>query len=200
MAYNDTPLANEAKSASQPKIRNNFNVLQSFLALNHENPNVGTGKHSYVTLPTHAAPGSLGGEIALYTKLLGGLPQLFLQKNGVADEIPLAALLSTGNPGYAVIGGLKLRWGWVNPAAALQLVDINLGVAAEAKFTAVPLVIVSRQHDHGGGSIDDVDRDRNVYVVSTAIVGAAANVTVQGYGTRSGNQHIVQFNYFAIGI
>jgi hypothetical protein len=113
MAYNDTPLANESKNTSQPRIRNNFNVLQSFLALNHEDPDTGTGKHSFVTLPTHAVPATAAGEVALFSQVstLSGLQELAIRRenNGVSYE--LTSSLNTENGWARLPSGLILKWG-----------------------------------------------------------------------------------------
>jgi len=217
MAYNDTPLANEAKNASQPRIRNNFNVLQNFLALNHENPDTGTGKHSFVTLPVHAAPATALGEAAIYTKTVNAHTEpYFVRDTVLADEIPLSTVFNhvQGLINYAILpGGLKLRWGRSStdavfpggdpnyPGQTYKSLDINNGVPAEAQFTVAPFVFVSRQYDLANDH--NVHPNRSFDVLSITIVGAAATLVVVSYQTDHGDPAAAidyTFNYFAIGM
>jgi len=217
MAYFDTPLANEAKNKSQPRIRNNFNVLKSFLSLNHQDPNLGTGKHTFVTLPIQAAPITAAGEAAIFTKTVNAHTEpYFVRDNLIADEIPLSTVFNhaMGTINYAVLpGGLKMRWGTSRTNATYpagtpnyagqtyRSLDINAGVPAEAQFTVAPTVIVSRQYDLANDT--DAHSNRGFNVLSMTVVGAVATLVVVSFQTDHGNPAAAidyTFNYIAIGI
>jgi hypothetical protein len=211
MAYNDTPLANEAKNTSQPRIRNNFNVLQSFLALNHEDPDTGTGKHSFVTLPVHAAPVTANGEAAVYTKTVNAHSEpYFVRDNVIADELPLSTVFNhvQATLNYAILpGGLKLRWGYAQTGAMPNAeIDINLNAApvpAEARFTQVPVVILTRQHTGLGLAAEaSAHTNRGVYVENNTYAAPNCTMHIVSFTTASSNtkEPNVNFNYLAIGI
>jgi hypothetical protein len=213
MAYNaNIPQPTDIPANSQAQLLANFQEINTLIAVNHVPFNVGDqGKHNFMTCPVQAGDPVIlpANELAIYSKLVAGIEQIFYRNSaGVTQLTPLPATIvdAAVNPAYALIGGLKLRWG----SGTTNLVDgtgktyatqdINAGVPAAILFTAPPLVIVSRQVRPG----DHNDHaNRAVYVSLVNLAGIVCTVNVVSYQTDHGNPAAAigySYNYFAIGI
>lgn len=195
MAYNDTPLAAQAKNASQPLIRQNFQTLQTYLQLNHDSLVTGTGKHTHVTMPVLAAPATAAGELALYSKTVGANTELYMRRDNVATEIPVGGTFA-GNAtlGYSLLpGGLKMLWGQATTSPANGTVTISTAAGVLAGwpgFTAVPLTQASARF--AGGLPAGV----GIFIISTNL----ANLSVQSINTSNGTARpSIGINWLAIG-
>lgn len=122
-----TPLPNQTLASSQPEIRNNFLNLTDTIGRNHVPPTDRTtanrGKHNIIQLPQQASgPSTSSTEGALYTKAVGGSPNLFWRKKSSGTEIQLTSNSVTpvvaANGSTFLPGGLMLQWGTVNMSFA----------------------------------------------------------------------------------
>jgi len=91
--YNDTPQATDRISATQPTIRTNFLSLETALGINHVVPiNSGNaGKHTYIQLPVHAAPGTGVNEGGMYAAVgtYSGVTELYFERESSSAQIPM---------------------------------------------------------------------------------------------------------------
>lgn len=124
MAYNDTPLANQRISDTQPLIRSNFSQIQTAFSVEHVAIASPTqGLHKKVTFPVQgASPVVTLGNIALFNKLpiikpLTGENELFITRSdGVS--FPMTAGTDIGNSGFAYFpSGILMKWGFVSITA-----------------------------------------------------------------------------------
>ena len=126
MAYTEVPVdANEAFSVSQPKIKENFSLIDTAFAKNHGKYNTtDVGKHFFITFPLQVTtPGSFPlvtstTETAFYCKTDGTNPAIYIRNAnkavGVAtDDFKLTpSIAGHATYGYEVLpSGLKICWG-----------------------------------------------------------------------------------------
>lgn len=90
MTYNPgIPQPNDLLSTSQPQIQTNFSQANTIFDANHFTFDSATaanrGKHRKVVVVEQAtSPGTALDEMAIYTKDVGGITQLFLQRANIA--------------------------------------------------------------------------------------------------------------------
>jgi hypothetical protein len=114
MPFNpNIPQASDVPATSQGQLLANFQTLQTYLNLNHDNIVGGTGKHKFVTLPVQGVdPATAAGEMALYTKNVTGVPHLFLRPQNSVAAIDMTTQFLGNENGWALLpGGLILKWG-----------------------------------------------------------------------------------------
>lgn len=120
MAYNpSTPLnSSEDPSTTEPKLRENFQSLNSFLSKNHVDiettatPSANQGKHKFLQMPEQtSAPTTSANEIALYSKEANGVAQIFFRKEGDGDEVQLTGSSTISTNGELFISGVNIKWG-----------------------------------------------------------------------------------------
>lgn len=136
MSYTaNVPVSGQSLGNSRPIINQNFQTIDTAFTVNHKNfNNAQAGKHELVQLPTAqaASPGTAAGEIALYSKDVAGVPQLFFQKESVAaagadiqmtvDVVPTAA----ENGVTFLPGGMILQWGKVATGSVSEIYGFNI--------------------------------------------------------------------------
>lgn len=150
MAYNNTPLANQRISDTQPLIQKNFQQIQTAISVNHVPIADGSGnqgKHNLVQFVQQAAAPATGAtELALYTKAVSGLPQLFMRLINSGNEYNISgsnrATLSTvatvSQAGYFyVTGGLLIKFGQIANVVNGGPTDYPLPTQ-DASGTAIP--------------------------------------------------------------
>jgi hypothetical protein len=129
MAVYNVPLSGQTLQNTRASINDNFNNTDTAFTENHVPINTGpnSGKHNLVTMPAQAAdPGTLDNEMALYTKLVGGEPQLFLQPFSSGTPLNLTSA-AFALPGYTVFpSGMMLIFG-------------NATIPANTAVTNIPL-------------------------------------------------------------
>ena len=120
MTFNPSiPQANDIISSSQPQILTNFTQLNTLFGIDHIEYDNATaanrGKHNKITFIQQAAdPAPPAGEIALYTKNVGGTPRLFIQEQAPGSAIYQfsGAVPTAANPGSTWLpGGLIIKFG-----------------------------------------------------------------------------------------
>ena len=114
------PQASQRIKDSQADLLANFAAIKTLIDVNHDTFGSTTeGKHKWVTMPTQgAAPATLLGETALYTKTsaLTALPELFFRSQSSGTELGVTeAKLTAHMPGWAKLPcGLIMQWGGGN--------------------------------------------------------------------------------------
>jgi hypothetical protein len=121
MAYqNNIPQGNQRLSDSQGDLLANFQAIKQLIDVNHATfGNANEGKHNFVSLPSQSGdPVTLASEMALYTKLVTGVPQMFLrnQTNGSVVNFT-SATASPTNGSTTLPSGIIIKWGSGTTAA-----------------------------------------------------------------------------------
>ena len=114
-----TPLPNQTLASSQPEIRNNFLNITDTIGRNHVPPTDPTaanrGKHNIVQLPQQSSgPSTSATEGAIYTKDVGGEPNLFWRRKSNGGELRMTVNHNTvtAQTGRTFIpGGMMIQWG-----------------------------------------------------------------------------------------
>jgi hypothetical protein len=191
MAYNDTPLAAQAKNASQPLIRQNFQILQAYLQVNHETLSgvAGQGKHIKTELLNSAAhPLVAATDVTLYNFLNAttGLQELYVKRTGAGGipGVPMTASLNAVNGWTYLPSGLLMKWG---TSAANG--NTNVAYAGPA-FTTVLTAQVSPLFAAAG------DADCAVRIISYANPAQLNVYLSHRFNAGSAN---ASFTYLAIG-
>jgi len=160
---NNTPLAAQRISDSQPLINQNFTVINTAFSVNHvqyNDPSGNQGKHNCVVFPTGATvPTFLANECGFYLAQptnTGTLPtyalnEIFINKlivGGAAQTVPMTgSILSTtvavtnptGLAGWTYLpSGLLLKWGLTPaiPSAATPPSYLNFTIPSSANNPA----------------------------------------------------------------
>ena len=117
----NVPNAPQLISDTQPTILQNFQSIGSIIGQDHVGFNAANGgTHTVVNLNNQASdPATVAaGFLALYTKQVAGVQELFVERPGSPGSIVqiTGAGGSIVNPGsYTLPGGLILKWGIVGP-------------------------------------------------------------------------------------
>lgn len=114
MAYNNAiPNATDRLKDSQSQLKDNFAAIFSILGVNHADFNTANqGKHNFVSMPEQgAAPTTLANEMALYTKDVSGVSQMFIRREGNGTEINFTSATLSPNGTTILPSGLILHWG-----------------------------------------------------------------------------------------
>jgi len=114
------PGANNDPADDQPLMQQNFGNINSYLSVDHVTPGAtGNGFHKQSTytnlsIKPYAAP--FGNNGAVYSKLVGGISQLFFEQNNL-NEVQITFPTSVSATGYVTLpGGVIMQWGSFNVA------------------------------------------------------------------------------------
>jgi hypothetical protein len=118
------PASGQSLGASRTQVLNNFSNYYNVVSQDHIAPNlVGEGKHNKSTYPIHVPttdPTTAANEVAVYCKLLGAVPALFMRPENNGTPINCTPFLTTsniligGNPflQYSLtLGAARVTWG-----------------------------------------------------------------------------------------
>ena len=127
MTYVPCPNSGQSLGQTRDQMRTNTDLLKQSLAVNHVDLGLAdVGKHKFVVMPVQsAAPTTLAGEAATYTKDVAGASQVFFVRDNVgASEIQITGpTLLQANNGYCFLpGGLMMQWGVVAAASSSTFV------------------------------------------------------------------------------
>lgn len=136
MALNDTPLSSQSLNVTQNPIRQNFITIDSAFSVDHESyGSANVGKHKQTTFPVlSAGPTTLANEMAVYTKNVSGVPQLFLRRQNSGAEIDFSSATSATTGETTLPSGIKLKWG-IGSTAGTGLATIVFANAFTTIFT-----------------------------------------------------------------
>lgn len=198
---NNIPTADQRLRDSQPDLLENFACINDLLGVDHiidpwTSPATGNqGKHNKVTLPEQADdPATAANEIALYTKAVAGVTQLFLQPEGVAattDGRDITSVAWAANQGSTMLpSGLILKWGTgTTPAGG------SLTVAFTSAFNTIYMAQASIAAAAGTNANGAEDASVRIYTYDATQLLA---VTYQVSDARA--RLAAPFHWFAIGV
>jgi len=189
------PTSGQVVSVSQPQIRDNFNVLDTYLKVNHialnNVPN--QGKHNIVEMVSRTVipPGLLAGEGTLYVKTDGdGFGQMYYTNDNSGNEYQLTKVSTPnfgtfgrdGNSGWTFLpGGLIMQYGVVTDG------NISGSVTYPIKFPTSLISLSLNYSRVASSSVNSVGQNT-----------AGTNDTTQFSYFLTGNK-IVSFFWLAIG-
>ena len=140
---NDIPQPTDAFSKSQGDILNNFSALESFMTVNHYDPNdPNYGKHLQLNFPASVAtiPSTATGELCIYPNTgLASTPALWILQQGSTSPAPGTDFTTVVNPGsstaYTYLPSRTLL-SWGTASASSSGTPVTLPVAyANTKYS-----------------------------------------------------------------
>lgn len=190
MAYKDTPIATNAKNASQSAMKENFALIKTFTEADHVtfgDPNI--GKHKYVTyIKQDDDPATDPDEMIIYNKDNA----LYIQPQSKAigtDGIDFTSYTNDASQGCTTLpSGLLLCWGSAN--LAIAPVDPSHNTSAtfkKAYAVGSPFQVVPSISGIAGTNASNLG------------VETTFNATTV-YFTRANAEIALTLRYFAIGI
>ena len=192
MAYNSNiPQANNQLSVSQGDLLLNFQAISTYINVNHVDFNgADQGKHKFIQLPAQsAAPATLATEMALYTKNVTGVPQLFLRRSNNGTEINLTTSGAATNGWTRLPSGILLKWGTIATTTFNLLETIAFPVAASIPvFSAIYSCQVT---------VAAAQTDNQVVIMMGLFTVTDVNVFAR---KLIGGGGVTPFTFFAIGI
>lgn len=92
MSFNPLiPQSTSKRALSARQIRANYQAIFNAFSANHGNlgDEFLEGKHQTMVFQDETAPGTTADQVAIYNKIVGGIPNLFYQPNNSQSEIQL---------------------------------------------------------------------------------------------------------------
>lgn len=116
MAFNqDIPQSSDDPSQSQSQLLANFQALNTFLSVNHEDINDSDeGKHKFMQMPSQSsAPSTAAGETAQYVKTSAytGNPEWHYRRQSSGSEIDLTGSRKASEGWFYAPSGVLIKWG-----------------------------------------------------------------------------------------
>lgn len=115
------PLAIQPINQTQQAINDNFQCLvnnitpaNGLITVNHVGTNdpADYGKHKFVQFPVQAAaPATAANEVALYSKTVAAVPQLFLRRENNGAEINITSATASATGETTLPSGIRIKWG-----------------------------------------------------------------------------------------
>lgn len=120
MTYDpNTPVSSHLVSVDISNMNTNFSQLNTIFNSDHFNyvsaPPSNRGQHKQITFPVIPTPPVLVGDAgAVYTKLVGGISELFYKNASLDKQLTgPTSVLTAGNSGWITLpGGLVFAWGF----------------------------------------------------------------------------------------
>lgn len=195
MAFNpNIPQPDDFQDESQTQLLANFQALKTLIDVNHETfGSANEGKHKYVTLPEQSsAPATSTNEMALYTKAVSGVTQMFLKNENSGSEVNFTSATKTTTDGTLTLpSGVILKWGQASTAASGKT-SHTFGVAfPTAILTAYATISVI-----GGTEANAEANDRIVRIYDYTKTKISAVTYVDNVSRTRVSQ---SFTWFAIG-
>lgn len=114
MALTVTPNTGQNLNQTLNPIQTNFGTINAAFLVNHVEYGIaGQGKHKFVTMPEQGAdPATAANEMAIYTKDVAAVTQLFLRNENNGSVINFTSRdLTLANGGTTLPSGIILKWG-----------------------------------------------------------------------------------------
>lgn len=153
MTYNpNIPLSSDIPSQSQAQFLTNFQQLNTVFDVDHVPFNDATsanrGKHDKSTYIAGSDPATAAGEIAVYSKTSGGVPELFMRDQSSGTVIQLSkGVPSATFPGSTFLpGGVSMKWG------SFTMTGTSATVTYSSPFTSSPFSVVITPIDSGAAA------------------------------------------------
>lgn len=192
--YNDTPLAGESKSYSQPLIRENFTSIETAWNVNHVAIDDATdyGKHNHISLPEQgAAPSTAANEAAIYARVgaLSSVTELCFRRESDGSIIEFTGG-TLAEPGWTRLpSGLLIKWG-ITSATGYTTITFPVAGTIPA-FTSIFTVSANVY----GAAAGNTDTDCAVRVDSFT----TTNFIVYTSARSTTGAKLTSFAYLAIG-
>jgi hypothetical protein len=145
MVYNaNVPLSTDKLSSSQADLYNNFQAINTLVAVDHSGFNTANaGKHNKITFPIATAPAvSAAGFIGLYGANYGGIPQIWVNNVAPAHQIPMTAGSLVAEGWSYLPSGLIMKWGIASVAhgsGPLHNFPTGVGIPVFAALVSIQL-------------------------------------------------------------
>ena len=197
--YNNIPQPSQRIKDSQPEILTNFASLQTYLETNHVAfSEDSSGKHKFVSMPEQgAAPSTAVNEMAMYTKDVSAVSQLFVRRESNGTELNLTGAVSLTTEGWTSLPcGLILKWGYVNgsgPRDALQPTYTYPVGASIPVFSVVFTVVIGSTQRVSGLVVANAYQESRLYGYTTTQI----QVFTSGLAGSGGDA--TDWTYLAIG-
>lgn len=195
MAYNQNiPQATDKVNASQSQILDNFQALKTLIDVNHGTFGAADqGKHKFVTMPEQgAAPVTAADEMALYTKAVSGVTQMFLRNESNGTEVDFTSSVKSNSNGSLTLPcRIILKWGRATTAAN--------GLSTVTFATAFPTAILTAYATVavvGGSNANAEANDRYARIYNYTTTQLQAVTYIQKVARDRAAQ---TFTWFAIG-
>lgn len=139
------PQGTDQPSQSQSQILTNFQQINTVFGANHvsliDSTVANRGKHNIVVMPQQASGAATNStEGALYTKALGGAPNLYWRRNSNGAEIPMTSNVtpSSAANGFTFLpGNMLMQWGTTTIP-----VGLSSSIPFATAFSVAPYSIV----------------------------------------------------------
>ena len=168
MALIVTPNTGQNLNQTLIPIQTNFGTIDTAFAVNHiDYGTTGQGKHILVTMPVNASPTpTLSGEMSLFTQLVSGTPQMFIQQQTGGAVINFTQYINTAGVDISTTlpSGLKIKFGTATtPGGGSKT------VAFTTPFTTV-LAAYATISDTAGSNSSSNDNVARIYAYSTTSI------------------------------
>lgn len=188
MAYNaNIPQPSDSLSQSQADILANFQAIA---------PLFNQGIQQFIILPEQpAAPTTSANEVALYSKDVSGVSQLFMRRESNGVELNFTSSSQTSNGWSRLPSGILLKWGTATLTSrnSLETVTFPTGGAIPA-FTSIFMVT-------GSPTFGAVPNQGNINMALS--VGNFSTTQFQAFARAiglPGSTPTFNITYFAIGV
>lgn len=142
------PLPTQTLGQTNNLIKQNFNNISTNWQVNHVDWDSGTdsGKHKFVTMPEQGSdPVTAANEMAIYTKAVSGITQMFLRNEGNGAAVNFSGLYTfpggpwaLGSQGSTTLpSGLILKWGFNSVTAGSGTISFALSGSYPTTLFAV---------------------------------------------------------------
>lgn len=192
MALFDVPLSGQSLLQTRQPIQNNFSVISTAFEVDHVGYNIsGQGWHNKVTfVPQASGPTTSSSNVALYSKTVNSVTQLFYRGVSSGTEINFTESLLE-SPGWTRLpSGLLVKWGQTSgnpfgltPTATITFPMVS-GMNNIPAFTTI-LGVIPILLNTSGGTVES--RALNL----TASSNTSFTVTLTGGSQAANNTNIM---------
>jgi hypothetical protein len=186
------PASGQSLGNSRPQILNNFAILRSTLAVNHNDVNAsGNGKHKFLQMPAQgSAPTTAANEMGLYCRTVtGAATALFFrdQSNGTNFQLTGGAVFATTGATF-LANGFVLNWGIsaVNPNPATTAINFTVPYQlAGVPTNAYSVTITSIRNSSNVDTVYLVSVSPTDFVCRNTSSGGIAQISWMAIGPRT---------------
>jgi hypothetical protein len=180
------PQASQLISDSQQDLLDNFSVIKTTFDVNHFTFNdPKTGKHKFVQFANQTVdPGTAADEVAIYSKAVAAVSQLFYQAQSSATPLQVSNVIITSGANAGTAGGTIVFFDTIFGIRIYTGVTANIASSSPAKTVIFPTPFTTLLTGIASAN------DPNAIAVS-------CNATTTQLALRPANSCVV--NWFAIG-
>lgn len=144
----NVPSASQTLGQTYTPISGNFSTINTAFSVDHvEYAIAGQGKHNKVTMPAQSvSPTTVASELALFSKLVSGVPQMMWRQQSNGSEIDFTSA-GKANPGWTRLpSGILLKWHSAVSfpgGTTLMTVNTDADVPGSPAFTNLFTVLIT---------------------------------------------------------